>query len=121
MQVAETAFTAFGKKGFFTVLIQVGNCLTGIQVGNHGSDRNTKLNIGSTSAVAVTAAAVFTVLSLEFTCITVVDQSIQISVGHGINRAAASTVSAVRAAFGNKFFASEGGNAVSNFIFLSCP
>lgn len=59
MQVAQTAFTAFGKKGFFTVLIQVGNCLTGIQVGNHGSDRNTKLNIGSTSAVAVTAAGRF--------------------------------------------------------------
>ena len=110
MQVAQTAFTAFGKKGFFTVLIQVGNCLTGIQVGNHGSDRNTKLNIGSTSAVAVTAAAVFAVLGLELTCVTIIDQSIQVSVGNGINRAAAS---AVGTAFRNKLFASERGNAVS--------
>ena len=113
MQVAETAFTAFGKKGFFTVLIQVGNCLTGIQVGNHGSDRNTKLNIGSTSAVAVTAAAVFAVLGLELTCVAIVDQSIQVSVGNGINRAAAAAVSAVGTAFRNKLFASERGNAVS--------
>lgn len=102
MQVAQTAFTAFGKKGFFTVLIQVGNCLTGIQVGNHGSDRNTKLNIGSTSAVAVTAAAVFAVLGLELTCVAIIDQSIQVSVGNGINRAAAAAVSAVGTAFRNK-------------------
>ena len=113
MQVAKTALTAFGKKGLLTVFVQVGNRLTGIQVGNHRSDRNTKFNIGCASAVAVTAAAVFTVFCLEFSCIAVVDQSIQISVCYGINRAAAAAVSSVRTAFRNKFFASEGGNAVS--------
>ena len=113
MQVAKTALTAFGKKGLLTVFVQVGNRLTGIQVGNHRSDRNTKFNIGCASAVAVTAAAVFTVLRLEFTCVAIVDQSIQISVCNCVNRAAAAAVSAVRAAFWNKFFASEGSNAVS--------
>ncbi len=76
MQIAQTALTAFGKERFFTVLIQVGNRFTGIQVGNHCSDRNTKFDVGSASAITVTAAAVFAVLSLEFTCVAIVDQSI---------------------------------------------
>ena len=84
-----------------------------VEVGDHGADRHAQHHIFAALAVAVAAVAVFAALGAVDAGKAIVDQGVDVAVGHGVDAAAAPAIAAVRSASGDVFFASEAGGAIA--------
>ncbi len=105
MQVAETTVAALGDEGTLAVDGKIGDDFSGLDVGEHGADRNPQLHVVAALAVAVGTAAVLAFFCLERARIAIVDQRVEIAVSDGPDAAALAAVTAVRPAEGNELFA----------------
>jgi len=113
VDIAQAALTTLGDEEFFSVRIQVGNQLPGVEVADGGAHGHAQGDVIPAFAVAIGAPAAFPVLRQKFPGIAVVDQGVDIAIRNGVNAAAPAAVAAVRAAFGNVFFPPESGNTVA--------
>jgi len=113
VDVAQAAAAAAGDQHFLAVFVEVGDQFLGLEVADHRADRKAQRDVLAALAVAVSAAAVLAALGAEAAGVAVVDQGVEVAVGHRIDAAAASAVAAAGAALGNELLAAEGGGTVA--------
>jgi hypothetical protein len=89
------------------VLQQLGHHLAGLGVGDDGAHRHAQHDVGAGRAELVGAAAGLAVLRLVAARVAVVDQGVDVAVGHRPDAAAAPAVAAVGAAEGDELLAPE--------------
>ena len=104
MQIAKAAVAAFGDFGALAIMGEVGNDLLGRQILDDGTDRYAQRHVIGTTSGAACAAALFAVFGAKNPCEPVINERIDVFVGHHINAAAASAIAAVGPAFGDIFF-----------------
>ncbi len=115
MNVAQASLPAFCQHCGLAVGGQVGERFTGLDIAYHGADRKTQSDVVRGLAVAVGAATFFAVARAMNAGKAILDQGIDVAIGHGKNAAAATAIAAVRAAARNEFLAPETGDAVPAF------
>ncbi len=113
MDVAQAAAAALGDEYGLAVLIEVGDELAAVEVLDHRADREAQRDVVAALAVAVAAAAVLAALGAEAAGVAIVDQGVEVAVGHGVHAAATAAVATARAALGDVLLAAEGGRAVA--------
>ncbi len=113
VDVAQAAAAAAGEQDLLAVLVEVGDQLAGFVVGDDGADREAQRDVLAALAIAFLAAAVLAALGAEAAGVAVVDQGVEVAVGHAIHAAAAAAVAAAGAALGNELLAAEGGHAIA--------
>ena len=80
---------------------------------NHGTDGHTQPDVISRGTVLVGTATVFAVSRFMTARVAIVDQGIDITVGHCPDAATAATIAAVWAASRNEFFAAKRHDAIA--------
>ena len=86
---------------------QVANHFLGRGVDDRGADRYAQYQVFAFFTGAVGAAAVGATLGIEVPGVTVVDQGVEVFVGHHVDGTAVTAVTAVRATVFDEFFATE--------------
>src|SRR5262249_4959466 len=115
VEVAEAAFAARGEERPFAVLGEVRDQLAAVHVLDDRAHREAQHDVVRALAVAVAAAAVLAALGAEDARVAVVDERVDVGVGHTPDAAATAAVAAVRTALGDILLAAEGGGAVAAF------
>src|SRR5690606_4174001 len=87
--------------------------LVGIGVEDDRTYGYTQDNVVGASAILILAASVLAIFGAMQAGVTIVDECIDIAVGHGKNAAAATAVAAVRPSLGNELLAAKAGHAIS--------
>ena len=105
--IAETAVAAFGDHDHLAGGKQFIKHIVGFSVNHHGADRHFQNDVVTGRAKHVRAHAVLAPFGFVAARKAVVDQRVQTGICHGIHIAAASAVTAVRAAEFLVFFVSE--------------
>ena len=113
MDIAQAAFATFGEQYGLPRLRQVVQQIARLRVENHGANRHSQRDVFATLAVAVAGLAALTILREVFFGKTVVNQRVQIFVGHGINTAATPAVATVRSAVRFVFFTAKTRHAIA--------
>ena len=118
VKVPEAALAARGEELTRAVMVEVGDGFARIGVAHDRAHGHAQFNVLAARAVAVGAAPVFAVRGEELARRAVVAQGVDVSVGHGPDRAAPSAVTAVGTALGDEFFTAETRGAVPAFAAL---
>ena len=113
MQVPQPAAAAGGQDGALTVGGQVRDHGAAGFVGDDGAGRHAQLDVTAGGAEAVRAAAVHPVARMMAARVTVVEQGVDVAVGHGPHAAAPAAIAAVGPALGDEFFTSKRHAAVA--------
>src|SRR5690606_18156071 len=113
VQVTETTVTALGQQTLFTVLQQFHDQLTGLPVADHGAHGHAQHDVFGSGAELVGAAALFAVARNVLACVAVIDQGVDVAIGHHIDVPAPPAVAAIGAAEGDEFFATEADAAIA--------
>ena len=100
-QVAKTTVATLGNGDDLTSLQQLKQHFAGIGIADDGSHGHVQRNVVARSAKHIGTHTVLTTLGIVATRVAVVDQCVQVLIGHGIHMTATATVSTVGAA---KFF-----------------
>lgn len=87
--------------------------LSGFLIGNDGAYRKTQGNVLACGTKHVIAHTVFAALRFVAAGITVVNQGIQVGVGHSVDMATTATIPAIRSAELLVFFVSERGCTIT--------
>src|SRR5690606_4182475 len=87
--------------------------LAGVGIEYRGADRHAQDDVGGAGAVLIRAPAVFAIAGAMQPRVAVVDQGIDVAVGHGLDAAAPAAVAAVGPALGNEFFAAKARHAIA--------
>ena len=113
MDVAQTTPSAACNQYPLAVLVEVGDQLTGFQIGDHRAHRHAQGDVIATLAVAVTAATVLAALGGEGAGIAEVDQRVEVAVSDCKDAAAPAAVAAIRATARDVFFTAKGCTAAA--------
>jgi hypothetical protein len=113
MQVAQATRTALGQQDLLTLVREVGDDLSAVDIGDDCADWHAQVDVVRTFAIAVGATATFAILGAVHTCKTEVDQCVDVAVRDSDYTTAASTVTAVRAAFFDIFLTTKTSRAVT--------
>ncbi len=113
VQVAEPALAALGDERARAVVIEIGDELAGVGVGDHGADRHAQHDVVGAVAVLVGAASVLAALRAMDAREAVIDERVDVAIGDGKDAAAAPAVAAVRSAARHVFLASKRRGAVA--------
>ena len=107
MQVAEAAVTAFGQQALFAVLQQFHHHFAGFEVADDGAHGHAQGDVRAGRAELVGATALLAVARFVAAGIAVVDQGVDVAIGHDIDVTASPAIAAVGAAEGDEFLATE--------------
>ncbi len=113
VEITEAALTAFREQGACFVMRQVSHHGARLEIRNHRPDRHPQHDIGCGPAVAVGALAFLAVLRPVDARVAVVDERIQVAVGHDVDTAAAAAIAAVRPAARHELLPPEARDAVA--------
>src|SRR3546814_10547212 len=95
-------------------MIQVEQLFARLGIENCRSHGNPQDDVRRPGSVLVGSASIFTVFRPVQASVAVVDQCIDVTVGHRMDAAAATAIAAVRAALGYEFFAAKACRAVAD-------
>ena len=112
MQIAQAAFSAAGDQRLLLVRGQVRDQFAGLGVGDDRAHGNAQHDVLRALAVLVRAAPVLAAPGAVDARIAVIDERVDVAVGHCVNAAAVATVAAVRAAAGHELLPPEMGDPV---------
>ena len=97
------------------MLGQVEKQSVGVGVVDNGADGNPQDDIGSTCAVLIFAAPVFTGARAMQSGIAEIDQRVDVAICLSYDAATVAAIAPVGAAFGNELLAAEAGHAIAAF------
>src|SRR5690606_16301694 len=109
VDVAEPAASAARDQHLLAVLVEVGDQLAGLPVGDDRTHRHAQHDVLAALAVAVRPAAVLAALGAEMARVAIVDQRVEVAVGLRVDAAAPPAITAVRPATGHELLAPERG------------
>ncbi len=113
VQVAKAAIAALGQHHLLARHQQLGQLLAGFGVADDGADRHAQHNVVASCTELIRTATGFAMASLMPSGVAVVDQRVQIQIGHGIDMAATPTVAPIGTTEGNEFLAPKAGTATA--------
>src|SRR5690606_27168063 len=112
-QITESTVATLGQHNLFTRVEQLVHHFPGFFIDDDGAHWQAQCDVLARSTKHVIAHAVFTALRFMAARITVVNEGVQIHIGHGIDMAASATVTTVGSAEFLVFFVSERGCAIT--------
>src|SRR5690606_34827497 len=112
-RIAQPMPTTLSDQQLLTRLGQITNYILGSSIDHRSAHRHRQEQIFPLGASTFGASALLTIGRIEATGVTVIDQGIEVFVGHQINGAAVAAVTTVGAAFIDEFFATKTHHAVT--------
>src|SRR5450830_167491 len=113
MDITPTTFASLSQQHYLFVISQIGDMLTGVVIHDQRADRHTQENIVCALAIAIGAAAVLAIARLVQLGIAIVDQGVDITVGHRPDGAALATIAAIGATEWTEFFTAKTGYTIA--------